>query len=119
MIVICRFATKKFKREGINILTRHHVERVEAVSTVSLDSIIQDAEDRYRTGCLSGSRVKVRLISTVLYVPLISSPHTVPFGLLVWSTGLAPNPLIASITEAEKHPKTNRYACCGLIVFLT
>ncbi|EPQ53048.1 FAD/NAD P-binding domain-containing protein [Gloeophyllum trabeum ATCC 11539] len=30
----------------------------------------------------------------------------VPFGLLVWSTGLSPNPLIETITEAVKHPKT-------------
>ena len=34
--------------------------------------------------------------------------NTVYFGLLVWSTGLAPNPLIQSITEAEKDPKTSR-----------
>ncbi|KAJ6511438.1 NDE1, mitochondrial external NADH dehydrogenase [Mycena vitilis] len=31
----------------------------------------------------------------------------VPFGLLVWSTGLAPNPLISSITEFKKDAKTN------------
>lgn len=30
----------------------------------------------------------------------------VPFGLLVWSTGLAPNPLIQSITELDKDKKT-------------
>lgn len=29
----------------------------------------------------------------------------VPFGLLVWSTGLAPNPLIESIDSLEKHDK--------------
>lgn len=32
-----------------------------------------------------------------------------PFGLLVWSTGLAPNPLIQSITEVEKDSKTGRF----------
>ncbi|KAJ7662089.1 hypothetical protein DFH06DRAFT_1088569 [Mycena polygramma] len=32
----------------------------------------------------------------------------VPFGLLVWSTGLAPNPLISSITEFKKDAKTKR-----------
>ncbi|KAJ7777915.1 FAD/NAD-P-binding domain-containing protein [Mycena maculata] len=31
----------------------------------------------------------------------------VPFGLLVWSTGLAPNPLISSISEFKKDKKTN------------
>lgn len=35
----------------------------------------------------------------------------VPFGLCVWSTGLAPNPLIQSITEFKKHGKTGSYAC--------
>jgi hypothetical protein len=35
--------------------------------------------------------------------------YPVPFGLLVWSTGLAPNPLIQSIGEAKKHPKTSRF----------
>ncbi|KAJ6591186.1 NDE1, mitochondrial external NADH dehydrogenase [Mycena vulgaris] len=31
----------------------------------------------------------------------------VPFGLLVWSTGLAPNPLISSISEFKRDKKTN------------
>ncbi|KAE9406533.1 FAD/NAD(P)-binding domain-containing protein [Gymnopus androsaceus JB14] len=30
----------------------------------------------------------------------------VPYGLLVWSTGLSPNPLIASINELKKYEKT-------------
>lgn len=34
--------------------------------------------------------------------------YTVNFGLLVWSTGLAPNPLIDSITEAKKDERTKR-----------
>lgn len=34
----------------------------------------------------------------------------VPFGVLVWSTGLAPNPLVQSVTEVDKHEKTGRYA---------
>ncbi|THG99484.1 hypothetical protein EW026_g2869 [Hermanssonia centrifuga] len=65
------FATKRFKREGINLLTQHHVERVEAGK---------------------------------MYVKEQGEVH---FGLLVWATGLAPNPLIQSIKETEKHPKTN------------
>jgi len=36
-------------------------------------------------------------------------PFTVAFGLLVWSTGLAPNPLIQSITEVSKDSKPRRY----------
>ena len=34
----------------------------------------------------------------------------IPFGILVWSTGLAPNPLIKSVQEMEKHEKTQRCA---------
>jgi NADH dehydrogenase FAD-containing subunit len=32
----------------------------------------------------------------------------VPFGLLVWSTGLAPNPLIQSISDITKDEKSGR-----------
>ncbi|KIP09949.1 hypothetical protein PHLGIDRAFT_28766 [Phlebiopsis gigantea 11061_1 CR5-6] len=64
------FATARFKRDGIRILTQHHVERVEA------------------------GRMYVK------------EKGEVPFGLLVWSTGLAPNPLVESIGEARKDPKT-------------
>ncbi|KAI0342422.1 FAD/NAD(P)-binding domain-containing protein [Trametopsis cervina] len=66
-----QFATKKFKREGINILTQHHVERVE----------------------------KDKLF--------VKEQGELPFGLLVWSTGLAPNPLIQSIIEVDKDGKTS------------
>lgn len=36
------------------------------------------------------------------FIPLVN------FGLLVWSTGLAPNPLISSISELSKDEKTSR-----------
>ncbi|KZT63442.1 FAD/NAD(P)-binding domain-containing protein [Daedalea quercina L-15889] len=64
------YATQKFQREGIRLLTQHHVERVEPGK---------------------------------MYVKEQGEVH---FGLLVWSTGLAPNPLVESITETEKDPKT-------------
>ncbi|KAA1471917.1 FAD/NAD-P-binding domain-containing protein [Dentipellis sp. KUC8613] len=44
-----------------------------------------------------------RVESGKMYVKEQGEVH---FGLLVWSTGLAPNPLIKSITELKKHPKT-------------
>ncbi|KAI0672414.1 FAD/NAD(P)-binding domain-containing protein [Trametes maxima] len=66
------YATAKFKREGIRLLTQHHVERVE----------------------------KGRMF--------VTEEGEVHFGLLVWSTGLAPNPLIESITEAKKVERTKR-----------
>ncbi|KAI0711767.1 FAD/NAD-P-binding domain-containing protein [Fomitopsis betulina] len=65
-----QYATKKFDREGIRLLTQHHVERVEP------------------------GKMHVK------------EQGEVCFGLLVWSTGLAPNPLIESISEAQKDPKT-------------
>jgi len=64
------YAEDKFRRDGISIKTRHHVERVE--------------KDRM----------------------FVKEQGEVPFGLLVWSTGLAPNPLIQSIDSLEKHEKT-------------
>ncbi|KAF8843478.1 NDE1, mitochondrial external NADH dehydrogenase [Paxillus ammoniavirescens] len=64
------YAEEKFRRDGISIKTRHHVERVE--------------KDRM----------------------FVKEQGEVPFGLLVWSTGLAPNPLIQSINSIEKDEKT-------------
>ena len=43
----------------------------------------------------------------------LTAVGAVNFGLLVWSTGLAPNPLIESIAEVEKDPKTRR--CVRLV----
>jgi NADH dehydrogenase FAD-containing subunit len=34
---------------------------------------------------------------------------SVAFGLLVWSTGLAANPLVQSISEVAKDEKTGKY----------
>ncbi|KAJ7757103.1 NDE1, mitochondrial external NADH dehydrogenase [Mycena metata] len=68
---LVEYAEKSFSREGISILTSHHVEKVEA------------------------GRMFVK------------ERGEVPFGLLVWSTGLAPNPLISSISEFKKDKKTN------------
>ncbi|KAI0822432.1 FAD/NAD-P-binding domain-containing protein [Trametes gibbosa] len=66
------YATAKFRREGIRLLTQHHVERVE----------------------------QGRMF--------VTEEGEVDFGMLVWSTGLAPNPLIESITEAKKDERTKR-----------
>ncbi|KAI0325734.1 FAD/NAD(P)-binding domain-containing protein [Cubamyces sp. BRFM 1775] len=66
------YATAKFKREGIRLLTQHHVERVE--------------EGRM----------------------FVTEEGEVNFGLLVWSTGLSPNPLIESISELKKDERTKR-----------
>ncbi|TFY82516.1 hypothetical protein EWM64_g1499 [Hericium alpestre] len=67
------YAVKKFGRDGITILTSHHVERVES------------------------GKMQVK------------EQGEVHFGLLVWSTGLAPNPLVESITEAKKDAKTGSF----------
>ncbi|KAF9453319.1 NDE1, mitochondrial external NADH dehydrogenase [Macrolepiota fuliginosa MF-IS2] len=67
-----RYTEKMFSREGVSILTNHHVDRVEA------------------------GKLFVR------------ERGEVPFGLLVWSTGLAPNPLISAISDVKKYPGTQR-----------
>ncbi|KAL8292503.1 hypothetical protein RQP46_001115 [Phenoliferia psychrophenolica] len=36
----------------------------------------------------------------------VKEEGTVPYGMLVWSTGLSPNPLIESISELKHDPKT-------------
>lgn len=67
---LATYAEEKFGRDGIDIKTMHHVERVET------DKLF------------------------------VKEQGEVPFGLLVWSTGLAPNPLIQSIQSVQKHEKT-------------
>ena len=39
---------------------------------------------------------------------IVKEEGEVPYGMLVWSTGLAPNPLIESITELKRNEKTHR-----------
>ncbi|KDQ54807.1 hypothetical protein JAAARDRAFT_181438 [Jaapia argillacea MUCL 33604] len=67
---LMQYAETTFKREGIQIFTSHHVEKVEH-------------------GKL-----------------FVKQQGEVPFGLLVWSTGLAPNPLLEALTGVEKHEKS-------------
>ncbi|GJJ14693.1 hypothetical protein Clacol_008960 [Clathrus columnatus] len=67
---LVKYATDRFRRNGITIKAEHHVERVNKGSMI----VKEDGE--------------------------------VPFGLLVWSTGLAANPLINSIKELTKDGKT-------------
>lgn len=61
----------------------------------------------------------IRLELTCLHATYTVPYAAVHFGLLVWSTGLAPNPLIQSISEIEKDSKTSRYVCrCSLSLCL-
>lgn len=63
----------------------------------------------YNTGEIVHQRTRRRWLCHTV-APLIDIiSFIVPFGLLVWSTGLAPNPLIKAITGAKKDPKTSRY----------
>ncbi|KAJ2922120.1 hypothetical protein H1R20_g14971, partial [Candolleomyces eurysporus] len=66
-----KYTEKTLAREGINLLTRHHVERVEEGKM------------------------------------FVKEQGEVPFGLLVWSTGLAPNPLVKSLGDVKKDPRTS------------
>ncbi|KAK2460757.1 hypothetical protein APHAL10511_007227 [Amanita phalloides] len=78
---LVQYTMKKFSREGINILTRRVVERIE-----SGRMIVKEIGN----GTVNSQAIEV------------------PFGLLVWSTGLAPNPLISAITNAKKDEQTER-----------
>ncbi|KIY62112.1 FAD/NAD(P)-binding domain-containing protein [Cylindrobasidium torrendii FP15055 ss-10] len=69
---LVRYTEHTLRKEGINIYTKHNVEKVEAGKL-----FIKDVGE-------------------------------VPFGLLVWSTGLAPNPLTSSIDDFKKRPRTDR-----------
>ncbi|KAF9564049.1 FAD/NAD(P)-binding domain-containing protein [Agrocybe pediades] len=60
------YTEKTLSREGIRILTNHHVERIE-----------------------NGKMI-------------VKEKGEVPFGLLVWSTGLAPNPLVNAVSVVKK-----------------
>ncbi|KAF9525269.1 pyridine nucleotide-disulfide oxidoreductase-domain-containing protein [Crepidotus variabilis] len=68
---LVKYTENTLSREGVNILTSHHVERVE----------------------------KGKLF--------IKEQGEVPFGLLVWSTGLAPNPLVEVAQGVKKDKKTS------------
>lgn len=103
-----RYATKKFKREGIRLLTLRHVERVEDVSFIMLSS--QCNFLTFSQGKMFVKEEGEGLDLTFENQNIVLTWSSVPFGLLVWSTGLAPNPLIESITEVQKDPKTKRYA---------
>ncbi|GAA5838735.1 hypothetical protein JCM9279_003844 [Rhodotorula babjevae] len=69
-------------------------------------SLQQYAEDKYvRRGiAIKGSRHVERVDEGVLHV---KEEGAVKFGLAVWSTGLAANPLIDSIDELAKDDKTH------------
>lgn len=55
-----RHAEKKFRREGINIMTQHHVERVEAVRIMHLIYVGRGWRGTsYRTGCMWRRKEKV------------------------------------------------------------
>ncbi|KAI7870267.1 pyridine nucleotide-disulfide oxidoreductase-domain-containing protein [Spinellus fusiger] len=40
----------------------------------------------------------------------IKEEGEVPFGMLVWSTGLMSNPVVEAMTDVAKHTRTHRYA---------
>jgi hypothetical protein len=56
---------------------------------------------------MSGNRAKVCITRIPRYYFI--NVNLVYFGLLVWSTGLAPNPLIESIAEVAKDSKPRRF----------
>lgn len=120
-----RYAEKKFRRDGITIMTSHHVERVESVSVIEaprlwfhgLTQLMVVVGKDVRQG--EGRRYACHIRS--IFTCMLTTSCPVPFGLLVWSTGLAPNPLIETISpdEVKKHPKTGRSARPSLEAYIS
>ncbi|CED84972.1 NADH-dehydrogenase (ubiquinone) [Phaffia rhodozyma] len=86
-------------------------------STISLYDVapgillsFEESLREYAMRRFSRDNVIVRPNSRVLEVGPgwmeIEGEGKVPFGLLVWSTGLEPNPLIKSISQADKDPRS-------------
>ena len=69
---ISEFAEKRFKRENINVVTNARVVRIEDNNVVY----------RYKT---SGDNEE--------------ELHTIPYGLCLWSTGIAMTPFVQSLSE--------------------
>lgn len=69
-------------------------------------SLQQYAEDKYtRRGiAIKGNRHVTAVHEGALDIKEEGRVHA---GLMVWNTGLAPNPLIDSIDDLEKDPKTH------------
>ncbi|GAP86505.2 putative pyridine nucleotide-disulfide [Rosellinia necatrix] len=76
---LAQYATDTFRRERIDVRTGHHLTRIRAA---------EDGEER-DLGCL---RLKFREHG---------DGDEVSAGLVVWSTGLMPNPLIGRLGAAE------------------
>jgi NADH dehydrogenase FAD-containing subunit len=90
-LLLCRYTERTFKRDGISILTSHHVEKVEAVCNLSTHTLPVILNRLVYQGKL-----------------FVKEQGEVPFGLLVWSTGLAANPLVTSIKELKKDKSARR-----------
>ncbi|KAF8489842.1 hypothetical protein JB92DRAFT_2755305 [Gautieria morchelliformis] len=71
-------------------------------------SLIKYATDRFkRHGIAIKSQHHVERVDQASEGTMfVKEEGEVPFGLLVWSTGLAPNPLVESITELAKDERT-------------
>lgn len=88
------YATKKFNRRGIQIKTGTHVERVEK------DYLDIKEEGK---GNLLEKRERERESHRFSLTCAL-----VPYGMLVWSTGLMQNPLVESLQHMAKDKKSHR-----------
>lgn len=64
------FAVKRFKREGIRILTQHHVEKVEEVFSFPSLNLLQDVKDQTFTNRVSSSSRKREKVTSALHICL-------------------------------------------------
>ncbi|KAL5478417.1 hypothetical protein ACEPAI_2601 [Sanghuangporus weigelae] len=98
-------------------ITRYYGEKLARLARINLydvaDRMLGGFEEglaRYAERKFARDGINLRLRHHVERVEdgvlHVKEQGEVPFGILVWSTGLASNPMIQSITELEKHERT-------------
>lgn len=106
---LVEYAVKKFGREGITIKTGHHVTKVNPVSRLHFFV----AYSNILSGACSNTLLAGRSVAQQGSLE-VQEEGEIPFGMLIWSTGLAPNPLVAGVSDLEKDPKSGMSVSFGL-----
>ncbi|KAH7410363.1 pyridine nucleotide-disulfide oxidoreductase-domain-containing protein [Phaeosphaeria sp. MPI-PUGE-AT-0046c] len=85
---LAKYATQKFKREGIDIKTSHHVEELRPGASAER-SASKDANDYH------------------LFTLKVKEEGDIGVGMCVWSTGLMQNPFVAHALSNVRSAPTN------------
>jgi NADH dehydrogenase len=91
------YATRKFERDGVKVMPNS------SVTAVGDGWLEIKGQPR---GALGPRRPPPRALQLTAF---LDAP--VPYGLLVWSTGLSPNPFVEKLGGVSKHEKTKSCVC--------